>query len=152
MGEEDDVETKIKRCYSESFVLSAENGRSLVGMTYINSVTEESYSAGGVTGSKYVGGLVGQNGDSAKVNKCYSRSSVLGGTDVGGLVGWVNERSFYHECYSTGAVNGTGEGATNGRLGRKKSEPTPPSMTATGTLGTGRSYLTVVKAGLQSDE
>ncbi len=47
----------------------------------------ECYSAGRVSGGRYVGGLVGWNGYYGTVSECYSAGRVSGGSSVGGLVG-----------------------------------------------------------------
>ena len=79
----------------------------LVGYILNNSVVQNSYSTGAVSGNNYnVGGLVGRSHNST-IRNSYSTGSVTGSSYyVGGLVGYILENSVIQNSYSTGSVTG----------------------------------------------
>ena len=76
----------------------------LVGWNH--GTVSDSYAAGMVTGSWWVGGLVGRNEWSGHVSSCYSAGSVTGDEYIGGLVGSNGGSGAVSNCYSTGTVRG----------------------------------------------
>ena len=69
-----------------------------------NSILQESYNTGEVSGNTYVGGVCGRN-SSGTVKRCYNTVEVSGESNVGGVCGW-NDRGTVQESYNIGKVSG----------------------------------------------
>jgi len=81
----------------------------LVGRNRTNSIIQDSWSSGTVSGYYLIGGLVGYNHDSATVTNSYSASDVTAYSNgIGGLIG-LNESSNISNCYATGSVESIGD-------------------------------------------
>lgn len=104
-------------CY-ESSIINCYNASSIGGLSYVggitanatyNSVVENCYNFGRITGSnRYIGGIVGSGGSYAIIKECYNAGTVSGYTSVGGIVGASNTdgRHFIKNCYNIGTVSG----------------------------------------------
>ena len=88
-------------------VVGGETVGGLVGFAVLNSVIDDCYTTGSVTGSKgFVGGLVGHLINSSSVKRSYSESTVVAGEQyVGGFVG--KNDALIEECYAKGNVSNT---------------------------------------------
>lgn len=91
------------------------NVGSLIARNQGESVVENSYSTGTLTGEHRVGGLVGSNSD-ASVSNSYSAVEVTGNERVGGLIGYSYDDTKVVNSYATGTVEGDNE--VGGLIGR----------------------------------
>jgi hypothetical protein len=77
---------------------------SLVGTTGSNTIIENCFSTGSVSGFNHIGGLVGKN-NSSEVRASYSDANASGNFYIGGLVGLSENNSTIINCYSRGNIN-----------------------------------------------
>ncbi|WP_422485344.1 GLUG motif-containing protein [Gudongella sp. DL1XJH-153] len=80
----------IKTSYASGSVIGIEPGTrnaigGLVGNSQLDTLIEDSYATGSVTGNKFIGGLIGTN--NGNINNAYAIGQVSGSQDTGGLVG-----------------------------------------------------------------
>ncbi len=90
------------------------NTGGIVGVHASNSLMNNCYVTGQITGKSIIGGIIGHNSDST-VNSCYSEVEVIGESDLGGLIGH-NELASVVQSYSESLVRGSmGIGGLVGR-------------------------------------
>ena len=89
------------------------NVGALIGILGNNSILENCYATGNVTGTgNSVGGLVGRysaspGGSDPPVKNCYATCSVTGnGSGIGGLIGGTTSSCSITNCYATGDITG----------------------------------------------
>jgi hypothetical protein len=99
-------EGTIRNCYSTCSVTGYARVGGLVASTLADVNVSDSYFAGSVIGSRWVGGLVAEN-YGGNVSNSYSTGNVTGRGYVGGLVAF-NIWGAISSCYSTGTVSGDG--------------------------------------------
>ncbi len=92
----------------------------LIGGVFFDSLIENSYSKGSVSGRNHLGGLIGRVSGNASdvssgnlVKNCYTSTIVIGdGVNVGGLVGSVHSRSKSENSYWDQGVSDLSQSAT----------------------------------------
>jgi len=89
----------------------------LLGDNDVNSVVENSYATGAVSGGDRVGGLVGYNGPSGSVVNSYETGAVTGSTNLGGVVGYnygggVISANYFEQDVNA-SLSGIGNTASN---------------------------------------
>ena len=90
---------------TDVFIEGGDEVGGLIGRNH--GMVSASWSSGGVTGSREVGGLVGYN-DNGTVSASWNRGSVTGSNRyVGGLVGWNEEGTISAGSWNSGSVAGT---------------------------------------------
>jgi len=82
----------------------------IAGSISVNSLIENSYVTGTITGSRWVGGIAGHN-TGGVIQNCYSAANVTGTdattTSVGGIVGYITgEGAKVSRCYALGKITG----------------------------------------------
>jgi hypothetical protein len=80
-----------------------------------NSIIENCYATGTITGFSCLGGLIGIN-SSSTIRNCYAICDVIGYSAVGGLVG-INSIGSINYCYATGDITGPGGTYFGGLVG-----------------------------------
>jgi hypothetical protein len=97
--------SEISYCNASVDIYGSWYAGGLVGINGMNSIVENSYTYGAVSGSEIVGGFMGCN-DSSLILNSGSYCDVNAMMDVGGLVGINGNNSNIENCYSTGEVEG----------------------------------------------
>jgi|GEM_PF-1890748 len=116
-------ETTVKQSFANCEVkgsVTSDYLGGLIGGVFYDSLIENSYSNGSVSGRNYLGGLIGRVSGKASdassgnlIENCYTSTIVIGkGTYVGGLVGSVHSRSKSENSYWDQSVSEISQSAT----------------------------------------
>jgi hypothetical protein len=128
----------IENNYSAGFVSGVQRVAGLIGTNTSSSIVSKNYSIVSVSGTgRVVGGLVGSNTSSSIVSNNYSTGDVSGDGYVGGLVGSNSSSSTVYNSYSTGDVSGDNQ--IGGLVGRNYSSTVSNSYSTGNVYGIGSS-------------
>ena len=113
-GQSSSTEATIKNVgITDSNIQGYQRVGGVVGYAYENSIIENCYNTGSVTGRDSVGGVAGEARSLygyVYIMNCYNTGFVSGSEEcVGGVVGYASSSSTVTNCYNNGSVEGSSD-------------------------------------------